>query len=119
MVSNHPSLGSCDFKVARCKEPLLANPVLIQECGFDSLSVRAVKVRKQSQCLWKFHDVFGLTFVCNFLCWPFHQSLDTAISRTDNHPKQFVAGSWVSNFSCVTAAFTGVGKLPQPAYCQR
>lgn len=43
-VSSHPSLGSCDFKVAHCSEPLLANPVLVLECGFDSLSVRAVKV---------------------------------------------------------------------------
>ncbi|GAQ88930.1 hypothetical protein KFL_004700120 [Klebsormidium nitens] len=42
-VCSHPSLGSCDFKVAHCVEPLLANPVLVQECGFESLSVRAVK----------------------------------------------------------------------------
>ncbi len=50
-VSNHPGLGTCDFKVAACKEPLLADSVLVKGCGFDSLSVRAVQVLiKRSSC---------------------------------------------------------------------
>jgi hypothetical protein len=66
-VQTHPLLGSCDFKLASTRSSISSRASIANEVGFDSLSVRLVKVSYKlyiSECVGVYTLLFRQLSLC-------------------------------------------------------